>query len=384
MITAASLKSYTVKDLAQMAKSRGLSGWHSMRKDQLVRALVKAGKSQSAKAQKSSAKKASASKAKVTTKAKAKAPSTRKPARAKKKELVKPTSAAALRKIRNLHSQREESKDISSHTVSENGDRMIVMVRDPFWLHVYWEVTRQSVDRVRAAMAEHWHGAKPVLQLIEVDGGSTTSTAERVVREIEIHGGVKNWYIDVVDPPKSYRVLLGYVGVDERFYPMVRSNVVTTPRPGTSDEIDGNWTGVAENVDKIYALSGGNQNDVASDDLKQLFEERLHRPVGTPLSARIGAIADRFSQENQGFNLQVEVEIVIHGQTKKGSQVTLKGEPVKVNDNGAFMVKMDLPDKRQIFPIVARSQDGVEQRTIALAIERNTKIMDPVTYDGHV
>ncbi|MGY8770786.1 MAG: DUF4912 domain-containing protein [Pirellulales bacterium] len=381
MITAASLKSYTVKDLAQMAKSRGLTGWHSMRKDQLVKALVKTGKAQSTKAQKPSTKKVTTSKAKVVTKAKAK---TAKPSRAKKKEVAKPTSAAALRKIRNLHSQREESKDISSETVSENGDRMIVMVRDPFWLHVYWEVTRQSVDRVRAAMAEHWHGAKPVLQLIEVDGGSTTSTAERVVRQIEIHGGVKNWYIDVVDPPKSYRVLLGYAAADGKFHPMVRSNVVTTPKPGTSDEIDGNWSGIAENVDKIYALSGGNQKDIASDDLKQLFEERLHRPVGTPLSARIGAIADRFSQENRGFELQVEVEIVIHGQTQKGSNVTLQGEPVKVNESGAFLVKMDLPDKRQIFPIVARSQDGIEQRTIALAIERNTKIMDPVTHDGHV
>ena len=381
MITAASLKSYTVKDLAQMAKSRGLTGWHSMRKDQLVKALVKTGKAQSTKAQKPSTKKVTTSKAKVVTKAKAK---TAKPSRAKKKEVAKPTSAAALRKIRNLHSQREESKDISSETVSENGDRMIVMVRDPFWLHVYWEVTRQSVDRVRAAMAEHWHGAKPVLQLIEVDGGSTTSTAERVVRQIEIHGGVKTWYIDVVDPPKSYRGLLGYAAADGKFHPMVRSNVVTTPKLGTSDEIDGNWSGIAENVDKIYALSGGNQKDIASDDLKQLFEERLHRPVGTPLSARIGAIADRFSQENRGFELQVEVEIVIHGQTQKGSNVTLQGEPVKVNESGAFLVKMDLPDKRQIFPIVARSQDGIEQRTIALAIERNTKIMDPVTHDGHV
>src|SRR5262245_48874141 len=42
LITTASLKTQSWKDLADMAKSKGLSGWHSMRKDELVRALVRA------------------------------------------------------------------------------------------------------------------------------------------------------------------------------------------------------------------------------------------------------------------------------------------------------------------------------------------------------
>ncbi len=39
-MTASSLRNHSCKDLAQMAKSEGLPGWHSMRKDELVRALV--------------------------------------------------------------------------------------------------------------------------------------------------------------------------------------------------------------------------------------------------------------------------------------------------------------------------------------------------------
>src|SRR5690348_4296645 len=48
-MTADSLNSYTMKDLAQLAKRRGVHGWHSMRKDQLVQALVRAAKSAAAK-----------------------------------------------------------------------------------------------------------------------------------------------------------------------------------------------------------------------------------------------------------------------------------------------------------------------------------------------
>src|SRR5437762_9180301 len=42
LITTASLKTQSWKDLAEMAKNKGLSGWHSMRKDELVKALIRA------------------------------------------------------------------------------------------------------------------------------------------------------------------------------------------------------------------------------------------------------------------------------------------------------------------------------------------------------
>src|SRR5215469_12168604 len=47
-MTAETLSSKSVKDLAQMAKRRGIHGWHSMRKDQLVRALVRLAANKSA------------------------------------------------------------------------------------------------------------------------------------------------------------------------------------------------------------------------------------------------------------------------------------------------------------------------------------------------
>ena len=48
MIEVAKLKSRTVKDLAAMAKRKGVPGWHAMRKDELIKALAKCQKIEAA------------------------------------------------------------------------------------------------------------------------------------------------------------------------------------------------------------------------------------------------------------------------------------------------------------------------------------------------
>jgi len=46
-------------------------------------------------------------------------------------------------------------------------------------------------------------------------------------------------------------------------------------------------------------------------------------------------------------------------------------------------VRFSLPDSRQILPAVAVSPDGIEERTIVLAVERNTKELEPMTHDNN-
>ncbi len=387
MITPASLTSYTpkelraftVKDLTQVAKKIGVNGVHSMRKDELVRALLRtarkrekvgSGPSKSKSARASSASKSSSSSSKRASSAKAQPP----------------TNPRVVRRIAAKHDQKQHQKNLASDSDSKNvghaKDRLVLLVRDPYWLHACWEITRQSVERAVAAMAEHWHTARPILRLYEIDVQGTHSAAERPVRDIEIHGGVTNWYIETEDPPKGFRLDIGYLGANGKFFCLARSNTVCTPKPGSKDAIDENWSDVAANYEKIYAMSGGYDDEHGARDLRELFEERLRRPMGSPVVTQFGVGAEGLLARDGDFNFAVDAEMIIYGSTRPNAHVTLGGQPVKLRPDGTFTVRLSMPDRRQVLPVVASSADGVEQRTIVLAVERNTKVMEPYIHEN--
>lgn len=298
----------------------------------------------------------------------------------------RPRTARMERRLNQVKAKLAEIKDLAFRSVVEgthhDKDRIVVIVRDPYWLQVYWELTRRSLERARVAMGQNWHGARPILRLHEVSSDGTTSNARRVVRQIDIHGGVNTWYVDVKDPPKTYQVDVGYLALNAQFYSLARSNVVSTPQVVPGQKLDNNWTPVAHDYDRIFAMSGGYATENVSNELREVFEEQLRRPMGPAMAARYGLGATEADIVDQSLNFEVDAELIIFGAADPGAQVSLRGEPVKLESDGSFMVRFGLPDRRQVFPIVANSPDGGQQRTVVLAVERNTKVMEPVARDS--
>jgi hypothetical protein len=205
-----SLKDYNKRHLAQLAKEKGITGWHAMRKDQLIRALS----TQTA---------ASSRREKSTS-----------PGVARRGKA--PTTPATPTQVLDHASQK---------------DRIIVFTRDSYWLYAYWELSRSTLARARAALGQEWHSTHPILRVMDVSSEDSTSAAERHVRDIPIHGGVNNWYIDVLEPPRSYRIDIGYLSRHGRFHVLARSNVVTTPKAGVTDTLDENWTNAKKQFERI-------------------------------------------------------------------------------------------------------------------------------------
>jgi hypothetical protein len=367
-MTADALKDCNKKHLAQMAKERGISGWHAMRKDQLIRALTVT-RAPGARAKKDA------------TPVKAQ-PAARKASLPRKQSANAAELAVAAR--RPASSARISGTAAVPHTLDHacHKDRIIVLARDPFWLHAYWELSRRTLARAQAALGQEWHSAQPMLRLMDVTSEDTTAGSERHVRDIPIHGGVNNWYIDVTEPPRTFRIDIGYLSRRGRFYVLARSNVVSTPRAGVADALDDQWNTVQQQFDRVQNPSTiGCNRAISTLDLRELFEERLRRPLATGSIQSCGVSG--LPTLGRKFHFEIDAELIVYGTTEPGSQVTLQGEPVHLRPDGSFTVRFSLPDSRQIIPVVAASADGVEERTIVLAVERNTKELEPMIHDNN-
>ena len=364
-MTAAALRGLTCKDLAKLAKKDGVAGWHAMRKEELVKALVKASRRKSRNSGQLAGRK-------IGSGSVAKSALRRQMAETRRKDRIG-------KQIREFQSTQKLLKILDGSTRrgrrSGGGDRLVLMVRDPYWLHASWELSRKSIERAAVAMGQHWHNAKPVLRLLAVGHTAAAKSVENVIRDIPIHGGVNDWYIDVTDPPASFQVKIGYLS-GEQFHSLAGSNVVTTRPRGDNAELDKNWQEVARQCDKIYAMSGGLENSGHAEDLRELFEERLRRPLGSPPVTRYGVVRGGNLRRKQDFVFEVDSELLVYGATTPGSHVSFRGEPIDLREDGTFTVRVSLKEGRQVIPIVATRADGVEQRTVVVAFERNMKVLE--------
>jgi hypothetical protein len=396
------------KQLADMARKQGVDGWQSMGKEALVKALGRAKHKATVNGHHAAngkpalngrhavngkpavvAKPAVNGKPAVTAKpvvngTAAKAPkAAARPVRAAARDTGTAAKLADRGKI-DLAPPRDpvpkSPKDLSTGCTK---DRIVVMVRDPYWLHAYWELTQQAVQRAEAALGQDWHSARPILRMFDVSSQETTATSETPVRDVEIHGGCTNWYLEVTRPPRSFRVDVGYVSKRGQFYVLARSNVVSTPKAGVQDQIDENWSDLdPSSADRILSMSSGFESTHAINtlEMKEMFEERLRRPLGPPAVTAFGPGAT-VPAKLKKFFFQLDAELIVYGTTQPNARVTLQGEPVKLRPDGTFTMRFSLPDGRQIIPAVASSADGVEERTIVLAVERNTKALEPMIHD---
>jgi len=302
-----------------------------------------------------------------------------------------PTDPKVLKKIRDLQSQRDSHKDIAyrPRLIQPPGasdpiwdkepqkDRCGLFVRDPYWLHVTWDVTRGGVERAHSVLAEQWHGAKPILRLMKIEDVSHGSAAETVQADIEIRGGVRNWYIPWTGEPAIFRVSIGYIGSLGRFQAIAISNTVKTPA-ASNHAVDTHWTDLGSEGEKILAMSSGHDSTHTTGEMKEILEDRLNRSLGAPALARLASAADGSFRSRGGFHFDMDVELVLYGATQPDSYLTVNEQPVALRQDGSFVVRLPFPDRRQVIPAVAVARDGSHQRTIVVAVERNTKTMQPL------
>lgn len=382
------LRERSKKELSTLAKRRGIAGWEDMTKVDLIEALLaprvkptdkKTAKSSAAASSKSAAngngKHATSTKGKSSTEAAA--PKNTKSTRTANSP-TKSSGKSASQQPTPIRSEPPVTvdKNIASRAARAGGivkDQIVLTVPDPYWLHAYWQLSLQSIQRAEAALGQDWHGSRPVLRAYDVTSQDTTSTSEAIVRDLEIHGGCNHWYIDIPQPPRSYRVDIGYRTRAGRFFPLCRSNIVTPPKAGATESLEENWTAELDGKVADRYLAAATAAEAGQIPTEDAFRRSGKDTPFGPGAALPGKL--------KKFFFDIDAQLIVVGRTDPSATVTLNNETIKLHPDGTFAQRYTLPDSRQIIPAVATSSDGMEEQTIVLAIERNTKRLDPILHD---
>lgn len=110
-----------------------------------------------------------------------------------------------------------------------NDNKIILLVRDPYCLFVYWEISNDKRENfINQFGYDAWNNSKPVLKITNV----TLSTVEY----LEINDFTSNWYINVNNPNCIFNVEIGRFVSSDFFIQLATSNSVHTPSSKPSKE----------------------------------------------------------------------------------------------------------------------------------------------------
>ena len=230
-------------------------------------------------------------------------------------------------------------------------DRIVLMVKDPWWLYAYWEIQPATERAARnQLLPQDVAGLRSVLRVCDVTGIDFPEQPAHRSFDIALSGLAINWFIHTDAPGREFLVEIGLLTQAGRFLLLARSNRVTAPRFGPSDLIDPEWMTTDETFWKLAGLS-------------TVGPGASPAPWSGNWSSMsvVGAVRPSILR---GFWCRINADLVIHGATEPRSTVLIQGQPVAVRKDGSFSVRLALPTGTQTIAIDVTSLDGRRTKTV--------------------
>ena len=308
--------------------------------------------------------------------------------------------------------------------------QVLVTARDPHWLYVHWDLTREQL-RDYNAQSIHKH---LVLRLTQPDAEAEAAG------EVHVHPESRHWFVHVAQAGVKYAVELGYYGkakgwtnistsaptlappdvvsanTETRFatIPMdvALSQLVETVKSGAAKNLslahaleelrlaghpllpsvtEGGeaqpWTPEQEHaLAEVISMKQVGRVTVGSMDITELVQRGLQENFSSIIAALAGpgGVSSISSPQGGapaspgGFWFNLNAELIVYGATEPTASVTIGGRPVKLRPDGSFSYRFALPDGQYELPVTAVSADGTEARHADLKFSRATDIVGDV------
>lgn len=272
-----------------------------------------------------------------------------------------------------------ESDFIDGLPASYEDNRVILLVRDPFWIFVSWDLEKGFPARTAEQQGINLQRGRIVLRAYDVTDIDFNGNNAHSYFDVGPNSVMGNWYIEVPRDDASYIVEIGLRDEFGNFHMMTRSNAVTTPRATASNRFDEEWMMADDDFWKIYRLSGGFKSGGSSENLAGEMSRHLMHSVSSggassdaSLDASSGSESVFRKTDADDFSFNLDCELVVHGKARPDAKVTIKGKDIKLNNDGTFTERFILPDGIQVLDASAKSADRKHEITITPTISRST------------
>jgi len=253
-------------------------------------------------------------------------------------------------------------------------DKIVLQVRDPLWIHAYWELRGSTLERLKNEFKDDFFRAKFILRVYDISHIIFNGSNAHRFFDIQINEQANNWYIDTGGPGRSWCVDLGLLLPNNgRFVTILRSNTVQTPLEGPSWITDEEWMIPEDMFARLYGMGFGLGH---SSPVGKAWQERVKKALfsGVLASPGITSVASPVKiPKEKKFWLTADCELIVYGATEPQAKVTVQGRKIKLRPDGTFTLRFAFPDGKQVIPVKAVSSDNAEERTITPVVSRDTK-----------
>ena len=252
-------------------------------------------------------------------------------------------------------------------------DKIVLQVRDPWWIHAYWELQDSTLERLRNELKDEFHQVRRMLRVYDVSNIIFNGKNAHRSFDIYIHDYSSNWYIDTGGPGRSWCVDLGLLLPGGRFITIVRSNTVLTPLEGPSRITDEEWMIPEDMFARLYGMGFGfGRSSPVGKAAERMRRELFSGILASPGITSVTSPAKRIPKERK-FWLIVNTELIVYGATEPDARVFVQGREIKLRPDGTFSLRFALPDGKQVIPVKGVSSDNLEERTITPIVTKETK-----------
>lgn len=295
----------------------------------------------------------------------------RKSAAAKTVEKPKTVSASLA--------SRPEKADALAVTSEFSPEYLVLMQRDPNFLHAFWDVKE---ERLQSAL----RGNKSlVLRLYDVSSDLTVrKNKKRKFRDVEIPKDAKSWYVQN-RKEVSFSATLGTKTPAGKFEPLVEApamQVFSYENVKHSDlKTDDVFFKASLGGAGIggFGSSGLSSSSVAKwlEHLASSSESFFSGALSSASSLSSGSLLEQPTpgavNYGKDFFLWVKTRLIVYGGTRPDAHLQVRGEPFPLNPDGTFSFEQDLPDSTQIIPVFATDKDGDFPTTIVPVVIKRTE-----------